>query len=496
MVIKALSTQLLTTAKLVMKYIRIFLKSLTLLVLILAGYILIILAIDYYKTDYLKLNNYPDSIKNSYVINNVNIVPMTKDTILEHKSIFIKEGLIKKIAEADSLYIDGYDIINGNNMFLSPGLIDMHIHLWDRYELGLYLANGITAVRNLWGYPMHLRIKKDIENKNILGPMFFTSSPKLTSSDDPGDDKVQIKTADEAKKLVIEYKKRGFNFIKIYAGLNKELFKAITEQAKVSNIKIVSHPNRNMPYLKQFNSQVVSMEHMEEIVQEGLNFNLDTTKVKPIIQKFVATKTSFSPTLIGYYKIYEMLEQNGNGLNPDFLKYINPLIQITDSKVQYNRWKSEKTLNPSITEAIYKQHQFHLYLLKQMQKNGVNIICGTDAGIGITAPGYSLHEELNLYKEAGLSNYETLKTATINPSKTQKEFKNMGTVEEGKIANLLLTKTNPLKDIETLKFPECVMVKGHRINQNTLSLFINKAINRNGLVTTAIRYAEYLFVEK
>lgn len=478
-----------------MKYIRYLIKSILALLLALALFTGIVLLVDSRNTDYLKVSNNPASIQTSYVINNVNIVPMTRDTILQHRSVWIEDGIIKKIAEANSLHINKVDRIEGNNGYLSPGLTDMHIHLWDRYELGLYLANGVTAVRNLWGYPMHLRIKKELDDNTLLGPLFFTSGPKLTSAADPGDDKVQVQTPEEARELVIEYKKRGFNFIKTYAGLSEELFKAITDQAKASNIQIVSHPSREIPYLEQFDPQIVSLEHMEEIVQEGLNYRPDSSKVKPIIQKFADTKTSFCPTLTGYYKIYEMLE-DVNVLDSELAQYMNPLIRKTDSKVQFERWQSEKERNPAITGSIYKQHQFHLYVLEQMQKNGVNIISGTDAGIGITAPGFSLHQELSLYKEAGLSNYEALKTATVNPAKTHGEFANTGTIEEGKIANLILSKTNPLENLETLKAPEWVMVKGHKIDANTLSTFKERAKNRNGFLATAIRYAEYLWFEK
>lgn len=479
-----------------MKHIKRFLRFLGLLILTLAVFIAGVLLIDSHNTGYLQVANQPDSVPTSYIIDQVNIVPMTSDTILPNKSVWVSEGRIKAIAKAGTLHPKGIAVINGHHGYLSPGLIDMHIHLWDRYELGLYLANGVTAVRNLWGYPMHLRIKSDLNNDKILGPVFITSSPKLTSPDDIGDDKVQIATPKEAKQHIIAYKKRGFDIIKTYAGLHPDLFEAIVEQAKESDIKIVSHPSRKMPYLNQFNPQIVSLEHMEEIVQEGLHYKLDSIEIQPIINKFVATKTSFCPTLTGYYKIYEMLTHDDSILKSDKAQYINPLIQQTDSKVQYARWDNEKSHNPTITYDIYKQHQFHLYVLKQMQNNGVNIISGTDAGIGITAPGVSLHEELQFYKVAGFTNYEALKTATCNPSKTQKEFKDMGTVEIGKMANLILTKTNPLDTLDALKTPAWVMVKGHKINPSTLTAFKANAKNRHDFLATALRYAEYLWVEK
>lgn len=169
---------------------------------------------------------------------------------------------------------------------------------------------------------------------------------------------------------------------------------------------------------------------------------------------------------------------------------------MVDSKAQFNRWANEKENNYSIKANIFKQHQFHLYIIKRMNEAGVNIICGTDSGIVITAPGYAIHQELALYKEAGLSNYEVLKTATINPSKTHKELEQIGTIENGKWANFILTSKNPLEDLSVLNNPEWVMVKGRKINKKILNQFIENARDRNNLVVTAFRYAEYLMVEK
>jgi hypothetical protein len=477
-----------------MIHIKRFLKVIFYILLTIISAILVILALDISNTSYLYLENNPGMNRNSYLITNINVIPMSKDTVLTHKTVFIKDGIIENID--DSIVMEGIEVIDGENKFLSPGLIDMHTHLWDKQELGLYLANGVTTIRNLWGYSMHLRIKEELENNEMIGPMFFTSSPKLTSAEDLGDDKVQVNTPEEAKKLVVEYKNRGFDFIKIYAGLKEDLYQAIIEQSKESDISIIAHPSREMPYLNQFHSQIASIEHSEEIVQQALNYQLDSLKLEPIIQKFVTTNKSFSPTLTGYFKIFEMLEADENILKNGDVNYINPLIQMVDSKAQYNRWASEKDNNSSITKNIYRQHQFHLYILKRMQEEGVNIVCGTDAGIGITAPGYSIHQELAFYQEAGLSNFEVLKTATVNPSKTHKEFEQMGTIENGKLANFVVTSNNPLENLNGLSKPEWVMVKGRKINKKILQEFTENARDRSNLVATGLRYAEYLMIER
>ncbi len=477
-----------------MKFVKKLLKVVLALVVILVLTMLAFLGLDARNTAYLDLENNRTLQTNSYIIENVNIVPMYADTILTHKTVYVKNGVITEIN--DSISIEDVAIIDGQNNYLSPGLMDMHVHLWDKQELGLYLANGVTSVRNLWGYPMHLRVKKAIENKELIGPLFFVSGPKLTGENDLGDDKVQVSSPEKAKELVKQYKERGFDFIKTYAGIPEDIMNAVIEQSIASDISVVAHPSREISFFKQFHPQIASIEHAEEIVQQPLHYALDSLKLETVVQQFVATKKSFTPTLTGYYKIYEMLDQGDPILASGLIHYMNPLIQKVDSEAQYNRWASEKERNNAITKTIYKQHQFHLYLLNQMNEAGVNIVAGTDAGIGITAPGYSIHEELALYQEAGMSNYDVLKTATVNPSKTHKEFEKIGSIETGKWANFILSKENPLKNLNTLSRPEWVMLQGRKMEKGLLKSFTEKAYDRSNMIASGLRYAEYLLVEK
>ena len=114
-------------------------------VLILTG--IITLWADSLGTNYLKFNKNEPISNNSYLITNVNIIPMNQDTVLADKMVYIKEGIIEKIA--DTIAVSGIQFFDAENKYLTPGLIDMHVHVWDRYELGLYLSNGVTAVRIL-----------------------------------------------------------------------------------------------------------------------------------------------------------------------------------------------------------------------------------------------------------------------------------------------------------------------------------------------------------
>lgn len=453
-----------------------------------------IILIDSCQTAYLNVDRNPEFASNTYLIKHVNVVPMTADTVLMDQMVLIREGLIAGIA--DKITGTKADVINANGGYLAPGLIDMHVHVWDKYELGLYLANGVTTVRNLWGHPMHLRMKEAINKEAVIGPMFYTSGPKLTGPEYIGDDNLQLFTPQEASSKVVEYTERGYDFIKTYNGLPRELFDAIIAKAKELNVDIVAHPSAKVPYSYHFRPEIVTIEHTEDIVQQPLNFQLDTAKLGEVINLYAANPaTTHCPTLVVYHNIYRLLTKE-NILNSEELMYMNPLIREVDSKAQYDRWIGTKADDSTIVSRINDQHNFHLHTIRKLHERRVPIVAGTDAGIGVTPAGYSMHQELDFYTQAGMSNYEALQTATINPSRTHNFLTNQGSIEVGKIANLILTEDNPLEDLDVLKNPKLILVRGRRIKRETLDEFKQKARNRHNLLASALRYGENLLIEK
>ena len=474
------------------------LKRLSKIVFALVGLVLfaviMILVIDTLGTSYLKVKDGEASNNSTYLITNVSIVPMNRDTILVNKMVYIKDGIIQSISE--TIDIKGIEVVDAKGKYLVPGLIDMHVHVWDRYELGLYLSKGVTAVRNLWGMPMHLRIKEGVNNGEIISPIFFTTGPKLTGPDFIGDDNLNLTNPSEAKEKVISYQDRGYDFIKTYYGLDKEIFDAIIEQATISEIDIVAHPSQKVSFSYHLNPQIKSIEHAEEIVQQALQFDLDTNKLQLVIDSISEFKhISYCPTITVFNNIYQMM-MNDSILDSELLSYMNPLIKKVDSKKQFDRWYNAKQEDESVVSRIKNQHDFHLKIIAQLHKAGVPIICGTDAGIGVTIPGFSVHQELAFYKEAGLSNYEVLKTATVNASQTHLIMNQLGTIEVGKIANLLIVDNNPLIELSVLKNPSSVFVKGRKLNRETLDSFDEKSRNRKNLMASALRYLENLIIEK
>ncbi len=476
-----------------MKYV----KGIVFLVLIVVAIVFfsawVILKIEASQTTYLNIENNTDLQNNSYLIENVHIVPMTHDTVLRNKTVLIENGFIATIS--DTIARDDIEVIDGKGWFLSPGLIDMHVHIWDRYELGLYLANGVTTIRNLLGMPMHLEIRDLINADQLIGPILFTTSPQLTGASDKSIEKKQVHSAEDARELVRKYKKQGYDYIKTYNRLPQDIFDATIEQAIESGIPIVAHPSFEVDYEYHFHPFISTVEHTEDIVQQPLEYKLDSSKLPSIIQGYASSHQTHCPTLTVFFNITEILNKEEEVLTSEQAFYMNPFIRQIYMG-DYEIWLERKANDPTVTKRTNDQHLFHLDIVKKLHQASVKIVCGTDAGVLNTAPGFSIHQELAFYTMAGMNNYEALKTATVNPSTVYPEYNNFGTVETGKYANLILSTKNPLDDLATLSNPQYVFIKGRPIDEHLMEKYKQKAFDRKNYSSTLIRMVKYVLWEK
>lgn len=473
-----------------MKYIKYFFRTIAGLILILLLTCIIAFIVDSYQTRYLNITDENLLTENSYLIKDVNVIPMTKDTVVLHQNVLIRDGKIESIS-GDIPEID-VTVIEGKGKFLSPGLIDAHVHVWDKQEFGLYLANGVTAVRNAWGMPFHLRFKKDTNHDKLLAPLFITTTPKLTGAQNAEFDQLGVKNAKHAEELLHHFHEQGYDLVKTYAGVPEDIFDAILRESEKNGMPVVAHPSFEVPYEYHFKQAIQSIEHTEDIVQNALLYKLDSLALQKVVQDYVDAKMAHTPTLTIYQNIIDIIENEELIKTTKGGEYMNPTLMSLGSVNDYNRWTSEQYYNPETLANIKKQHRFHLYIVKQLHDSGVKLLCGTDAGIVFNQPGFAIHEELGYFIEAGLSPYEALKTATVNPSTEIKLFNESGTVEKGKIANLILTDSNPLDNISILKNPKAVFIKGRYLEADRLNEFKEKAKNRKTGLVTLLRFAESL----
>lgn len=470
-----------------MKWIKITIYSFSGIVLLL----LLLMGAVFTWNHFQVLRLKPDSTEaSSLLIQNVQLIPMLSDSLWKEQEVLIEDGRI--VAIGTHLEANDALVINGEGQFLLPGLIDMHVHVWDEYELLLYLQQGVTAIRNVWGLPFHLRMKAAIEADELMAPAFLTSGPKLTGPEFIGDDNWQLFSPEEGRNMVRYCYDEGYDLIKTYYGLPEATFDAIREEALSLEMDIVAHPSPHVPYTYHLQTPIRSVEHAEDVVQVALNYSLDTAQLMELAQVFAQQpEVAFCPTLTVFHNIYQLVQQE-EGLQDSSTLWMNPLIKMVDSEAQWVNWHERKQRDSAVGAHLLQQHRFHLLVVKAFHDAGVKIVCGTDAGIGITAPGRSIHRELAFYVQAGMTPFEALQTATVHAAQVHRAFADMGTIAPGQRAHLLLLKENPLANIHALQHIDKVILQQQIIEVAALEEKALQVQNRNNWLVTAWRYAEYL----
>jgi hypothetical protein len=379
---------------------------------------------------------------NSYLISSVSVIPMSKDTVLTHQFVLIESGRIKRI----SSYQDSINtppstfLIDGSGKYLMPGLTDLHVHLNDDNNLLLMIANGVTTARNMTGHPFHLQLREKIENREILGPTLYTASPILESADKLWSNSIGLKNITEARDTVIALKKKGYDFIKIYHTLTPDLYRRILQVGDSINIQIVGHIPVQVELSETLSLSQYSIEHIDIDQMKVISTNISLEKKAEMIG---ASGKWVCPTLI----VHENIQKHPDdpNLQLDYEHYVD--------KDTRTFWRQALTNGESEFELQKK-------LAKVMFDSGAKLLTGTDCLNSYVLAGFSLHEELQELVSAGLPEFEVLKGSTVSAAEFLKRKQDIGTIEVGKIADLILLEGNPLENILNTKRINGVMVKG------------------------------------
>jgi hypothetical protein len=325
----------------------------------------------------------------------------------------------------------------------------MHVHLNDDNNLLLLVANGVTTVRDMFGFPFHLQLRKQIEKEELLGPTLYTSSPVLDGPEKGWPQSVSLKNTIEAKEAVIRFKKAGFDFIKIYHTLTPELYTQVLRTSDSVHIPVVGHIPLEVELSKTLSLTQYSMEHIDLKQLRKISSTISLERKAAIIGK---SQKWICPTLLVHKNI-----QKHPG---DF--------SIQKHYEQYVDKQTKKFWKQRLGEGV-SEYEFQKKLARIMFDSGARFIAGTDCLNPYVLPGFSIHEELEELVSVGLSEFEALKTSTVNASEFLKRTNDIGTVETGKIADLLLLEANPLENISNTRKISGVVIKGKWLSADELN---------------------------
>jgi hypothetical protein len=248
------------------------------------------------------------------------------------QTVSIENGIIVSIDSTSSNLPNQTKTIDGTGKFLMSGLVDMHTHIFAKSELQLYLSCGVTTVRNMMGFPKHLKWKQQVEERKILGASIITRTPTLNSGDNMGPFHKKVKSPDKPKKIIQGLAKDGYDFVKIYDGLDKATLDEIVKEANNQNLVIVGYIPDAVDYDSLLNMNILSIEHVEEILQDVLNNSYKEKEMRAVAQKIKQQNIYVTPTLSAYYHILQSTIRKESFLERDSVEYINPFIRFVRRK--------------------------------------------------------------------------------------------------------------------------------------------------------------------
>lgn len=397
---------------------------------------------------------------------NVNVIPMNTDTIIMNQRLIIANGKILKIEPTSKEITNKIDIkIQASGKYLIPGLVETHYHLQNdiENEFKLLIANGITSARNMAEYKGqdHIKIREQAKKNLILSPHYYTTGPYLTRD--------HLSSIDAVEKVVNNHKEKGYDYLKIAGNLPKNIYLKLLELAQKEKIEIVGHGQRELPL--EYSLRIKSIAHIEEFMNV---FNEEQRSSIVLLNKAAKEiKTSgiyVSPTL----GIFEMISRYADKNKSTTLAKDKNIKYLPKHYSDY--WKSDKvnyrtkewfTSEESLVR-LEKELEWQKEFTLLLHNQGVPLMAGSDT-YGLFLPGFSLHHELELINSSGLSTYETLKTATVNPARYLNTIAQSGTINEGKLADMVLLDKNPLEDIRHTKTISGVVIKGKWLDRKELN---------------------------
>src|SRR5579862_2055205 len=402
-------------------------------------------------------------------ITHVTVINVVDGTSKPDMTVIIRGNRIAEIKTSSRKRITDAEIIDGRGKFLIPGLWDMHVHtnfgdwLPDGKELvlPLFVANGITGVRDMGG-DLHLLLdwRDQINAGTTIGPRMVISGPMVDGAPPHFPVSIPVTTAAEGRKAVDDLKQGGADFIKVQSYIPRDAYLAVAGETKKQGIVFVGHVPDAIRASEASNAGQKSIEHFTGIFEgcstiedqllkgpKSLGRNVatyDPQRAKRLIELMARNQTWQVPTLVW---------ERGQWLIDDIDLSHDPLTKYAPRTWKDHTWPMfvsdiKKDMDTDPLPVRKKFVQMELDMTLAMFRAGVPFMAGTDTAAGVHVfPGFSLHQELVLFQQAGLTPMQALQTATLNPAKFMGRTADLGTIEKGKLADLVLLDANPLEDI-------------------------------------------------
>jgi len=435
---------------------------------------------------------------------NVNVIPMDRERVLRNQTVIVREGRITTVTDAKRTKVPaGAHTVDGTGKFLIPGLTDMHVHLFSdddfpdtlaEDELKVMIAYGVTTIRLMIGTPEQLVLREKSAKGEILAPTIFAASPHLTGRKQPNC--YLVTTEAEARAAVAKSKQDGYDFIKVTTFLAPEVYEVIVDEARKQNIRVVGHADSRTVGLQRALKAGQQIEHLDSYLEalvpdtapvkgsvsdiyvynpknwESIDY-LDEKKIPELARLTVQANPFVTPTLhLFKFTFGKGRTEESFMAQPDIRFYPQKTIDM------WTRASKRYLSTAAPVEKREKYVRVRNEIVKAIYDAGGKIMAGSDTPEWLMLYGHTLHLELIDLRDAGLSNYAALETATRNPALFLGLLDQTGTIEKGKRADLVLLDANPLEDIANTQKRAGVMIKGKYFTQAELNRWLDEIAPR------------------
>lgn len=411
------------------------------------------------------------------VIEHVNVLPMTSETVLKDHSVRVKDGRFVEVAPAGKLKVGaGVKRIDGKGKYLMPGMGEMHGHVppptsqpgFIEDVLFLYVANGVTTVRGMLGYPGQLELREKAKRKEIVAPNLYLAGPSFSGA--------TVKTPEQAIERVKQQKAEGWNLLKIHPGVPLDAYDAMAKTAKQVGIRFGGHVPADVGILHALDAGQETIDHIDgyiELLDKG-GAPITEARMVELAKKTKQAGAWVVPTLVLWDVIIGA--QDAAKLNAyDELKYL-PVPLVTQWREAFAGRQATKNFSRPNVERIAEDRR---KLLRVMDREGVKIAFGTDAPQQFSVPGFSIHREAVGMAAAGMKPYAILKSGTANVGQYFSNEDKFGTIATGQRADAVLLEANPLDDVSNTRKIAGVMVRGEWMDAAQIQAGLAKIAARN-----------------
>ncbi|HWN08688.1 MAG TPA: amidohydrolase family protein [Pyrinomonadaceae bacterium] len=397
-------------------------------------------------------------------ITHVAVVDVARGVVKRDMTLLIAGERIAAVGKSRTVKIPkSVRVINAAGKFLIPGLWDMHAHIGDEdfdraAHLRLFIVNGVTGIRIMNGRPAHHGWRREIEGATLLGPRIVIASQIIDGTGSFVADVLKVHDEEQARIAVREARKQGADFVKVHDNLQRDMYFAVVAEAKRLGLTFAGHVPFSVTAKEAAEAGQKSIEHFTGLTEA----ETDTAQADDLIRIFRKNHTWICPTLI-MRNNYAILDDGGLANDPR-LRYMKPSwkkswqYMTNESKnVPAKEWVRRK-------ETVRREEA----LVGRFQKARVGILAGTDDGNPYVMPGFSLHDELVLLVESGLTPLQALQSATRSPARFFNQLDSLGTISPGRFADLVLLNANPLVDIRNTTRINAVVVNGRFLERRDL----------------------------